>query len=95
MNIFERIERIAAIGDRPGYSAAEDAAHDLAAGWMAEAGLEVTRDEAGNLLGRRGEARIWTGSHTTVPHCCKASMRTSGASSRKSLPMLDIALLKP
>ncbi|MFL5937221.1 MAG: M20/M25/M40 family metallo-hydrolase [Gaiellaceae bacterium] len=63
MDIFERIERIAAIGDRPGYSPAEDAAHDLAAGWMAEAGLEVSRDEAGNLLGRRGEARVWTGSH--------------------------------
>ncbi|MFL6006332.1 MAG: M20/M25/M40 family metallo-hydrolase [Gaiellaceae bacterium] len=63
MDIFERIERIAAIGDRSGYSPAEDAAHDLAAGWMAEAGLEVSRDEAGNLLGRRGEARVWTGSH--------------------------------
>ena len=63
MEIFERIERIAAVGDRPGYSPAEDAAHDLAAGWMAEAGLEVSRDDAGNLLGRRGEARVWTGSH--------------------------------
>jgi acetylornithine deacetylase/succinyl-diaminopimelate desuccinylase-like protein len=63
LDIFERIERIAAIGDRSGYSPAEDAAHDLAAGWMAEAGLEVSRDEAGNLLGRRGEARVWTGSH--------------------------------
>jgi allantoate deiminase len=69
VDIFERIERIAAIGDRPGYSPAEDAAHDLAAGWMAEAGLEVSRDEAGNLLGRRGEARVWTGSHLdSVPN---------------------------
>jgi acetylornithine deacetylase/succinyl-diaminopimelate desuccinylase-like protein len=69
LDIFERIERIAAIGDRPGYSPAEDAAHDLAAGWMAEAGLEVSRDEAGNLLGRRGDARVWTGSHLdSVPN---------------------------
>ena len=69
MEIFERIERIAAVGDRPGYSPAEDAAHDLAAGWMAEAGLEVSRDDAGNLLGRRGKARVWTGSHLdSVPN---------------------------
>ena len=69
MKIIERIERIASIGDRPGYSAAEDEAHELAAGWMAEAGLEVSRDEAGNLLGRRGSPRVWTGSHLdSVPN---------------------------
>jgi acetylornithine deacetylase/succinyl-diaminopimelate desuccinylase-like protein len=69
LQIFERIERIASIGDRIGYSPSEDEAHELAAGWMAEAGLEVSRDEAGNLLGRRGEARIWTGSHLdSVPN---------------------------
>ena len=69
MHILERIERISAIGDRPGYSAAEDEAHELAAGWMRQAGLEVSRDEAGNLFGRRGEARIWTGSHLdSVPN---------------------------
>jgi acetylornithine deacetylase/succinyl-diaminopimelate desuccinylase-like protein len=69
VQIIERIERIASIGDRIGYSPAEDEAHELAAGWMAEAGLEVSRDEAGNLLGRRGEARIWTGSHLdSVPN---------------------------
>jgi acetylornithine deacetylase/succinyl-diaminopimelate desuccinylase-like protein len=69
LQIIERIERIASIGDRIGYSPAEDEAHELAAGWMAEAGLEVSRDEAGNLFGRRGEARIWTGSHLdSVPN---------------------------
>ena len=69
MEIFERIERIAAIGDRRGYSPAEDEAHELAAGWMAEAGLDVSRDEAGNLFGRRGEPRVWTGSHLdSVPN---------------------------
>lgn len=30
---------------------------------MREAGLEVARDEAGNLFGRRGAARVWCGSH--------------------------------
>jgi hydantoinase/carbamoylase family amidase len=35
---------------------------------MREAGLEVGRDEAGNLFGRRGRARVWSGSHLdTVP----------------------------
>jgi hydantoinase/carbamoylase family amidase len=36
---------------------------------MREAGLAVERDEAGNLFGRRGEARVWSGSHLdTVPN---------------------------
>jgi acetylornithine deacetylase/succinyl-diaminopimelate desuccinylase-like protein len=69
LEVIERIERIAAIGDRLGYSPAEDAAHELAAGWMADAGLEVSRDETGNLFGRRGDARVWTGSHLdSVPN---------------------------
>jgi allantoate deiminase len=54
---------------RPGYSHEEDAAHELAAAWMREAGLEVGRDDAGNLFGRRGAARIWSGSHLdSVPN---------------------------
>ena len=64
MRILDRIERTYAVGaHRPGYSAAEDEAHALAAGWMAEAGLVVEVDGAGNLIGRRGDARVWTGSH--------------------------------
>jgi len=36
---------------------------------MREAGLEVSRDDAGNLFGRRGEARVWSGSHLdSVPN---------------------------
>jgi len=36
---------------------------------MREAGLEVARDEAGNLFGRRGDPRVWTGSHLdSVPN---------------------------
>lgn len=30
---------------------------------MREAGLDVSADGAGNLVGRRGAARVWTGSH--------------------------------
>jgi acetylornithine deacetylase/succinyl-diaminopimelate desuccinylase-like protein len=69
VRILERIEQLYAIGDRIGYSPEEDAAHELAAGWMREAGLEVEVDDAGNLIGTRGDARVWTGSHLdTVPN---------------------------
>ena len=61
---MERLEAIYAIGQhRAAYSPEEDAAHELAAGWLREAGLEVSRDGAGNLFGTRGEARVWAGSH--------------------------------
>jgi len=64
MRILERLDEIYAIGaTRPGYSELEDAAHELAAKWMRDAELEVSRDEAGNLFGRRGGGRMWTGSH--------------------------------
>ena len=71
MMVFERLDELYAIGGgtRRGYSPEEDAAHDLAAGWMREAGLEVVIDEAGNLLGRREGAQVWTGSHLdSVPN---------------------------
>jgi allantoate deiminase len=62
--VLERLDEIYAIAQHRGaYSAEEDAAHELAAGWMREAGLEVSRDEAGNLFGKRGAARVWAGSH--------------------------------
>jgi allantoate deiminase len=64
VRVMDRIEEIYAIAQHRGaYSPEEDAAHELAAGWMREAGLEVSRDEVGNLFGRRGEARVWSGSH--------------------------------
>jgi allantoate deiminase len=77
--VLRRLEALFAIGaaegaNRPGLSPAEQQAHDLAAGWMAEAGLEVSADAAGNLIGRaRGSApglpEVWTGSHLdTVPN---------------------------
>jgi acetylornithine deacetylase/succinyl-diaminopimelate desuccinylase-like protein len=70
MRILERLEQLAAIGDRIGYSPQEDAAHELAAGWFREAGLEVEVDAVGNLVGRipGGDRQVWTGSHLdTVP----------------------------
>jgi allantoate deiminase len=64
MRVMERLDAIYAIAQhRAGYSPEEDAAHELAAGWMREAGLEVSHDEAGTLFGRRGAARVWAGSH--------------------------------
>jgi allantoate deiminase len=71
VRITERLDQLYAIGGgtRAGYSTEEDAAHELAGRWMCEAGLEVRRDEAGNLFGRRGAARVWSGSHLdTVPN---------------------------
>ena len=62
--VLDRLDEIYAIGQhRAGYSAEEDAAHALAAGWLRDAGLDVSVDEAGNLHGRRGQARVWSGSH--------------------------------
>jgi allantoate deiminase len=61
---LERVDAVYAIAQhRAAYSAEEDAAHELAAEWMREAGLEVARDGAGNLFGSRGDARVWAGSH--------------------------------
>jgi hypothetical protein len=71
MRVSERLDELYAVcgPTRPGYSHEEDAAHELAAAWMREAGLEVDRDGAGNLFGRRGAARIWSGSHLdSVPN---------------------------
>jgi len=67
--VLERLDELYAIGStRIGGSPEEDAAHALVAGWMRESGLEVETDAAGNLLGRRGSAEVWTGSHLdTVP----------------------------
>jgi acetylornithine deacetylase/succinyl-diaminopimelate desuccinylase-like protein len=70
VRILERLDQLAALGDRIGYSPEEDAAHALATGWFREAGLEIEVDAAGNLIGRipGGEREVWTGSHLdTVP----------------------------
>jgi acetylornithine deacetylase/succinyl-diaminopimelate desuccinylase-like protein len=71
--VFERLDRLYGIGggtgaNRPGYGPEEQEAHELAAGWMREAGLDVEVDGAGNLVGRLRGSRpelpeVWTGSH--------------------------------
>src|SRR4051794_144514 len=71
MRVMDRLEELYAIGEGPGanrigYSPEEDAAHELARGWLESAGLEVRVDEAGNMFG--GTDPVWTGSHLdTVP----------------------------
>ncbi len=69
MRVLNRLEEVYAIGDRIGYTPGEDRAHELVAGWMRKAELEVDVDEAGNLFGRRGAAGVWVGSHLdSVPN---------------------------
>jgi allantoate deiminase len=81
MRALDRLDELYAIGggpgaNRPHLSAAENEAHDLAARWLAEAGLEVEVDRHGNLFGhvRGGKGvgkvsdTVWVGSHLdTVP----------------------------
>jgi len=74
VGVHERLEELYAIGggggaNRVGDSPGEQAAHDLAAAWMAEAGLAVEVDPAGNLIGRKADDSVWTGSHLdSVPN---------------------------
>jgi allantoate deiminase len=68
--LFE-IDRAAGT-NRPGLGSGEQRAHELVAGWMRAAGLDVSVDPAGNLFGRVGGAgpelpEVWTGSHLDTP----------------------------
>jgi acetylornithine deacetylase/succinyl-diaminopimelate desuccinylase-like protein len=68
VRVLDRLEDLYAIGGGPGAnrvggSDGEQRAHDLAAAWMREAGLEVEVDPSGNLIGRTDDPRVWTGSH--------------------------------
>jgi hydantoinase/carbamoylase family amidase len=75
--ILERLDTLFEIGraagtNRPGFGAGEQRAHELVGGWMREAGLEVTCDPGGNLVGRlAGSApelpEVWSGSHLDTP----------------------------
>jgi allantoate deiminase len=75
--IVGRLDALFEIGraagtNRPGLGPGEQQAHDLVAGWMREAGLEVSVDPAGNLFGRvpgadPGLPEVWTGSHLDTP----------------------------
>jgi allantoate deiminase len=75
--IMERLDALFEIGraagtNRPGLGMGEQRAHELVAGWMREAGLDVTVDRAGNLWGRAAGAdpslpEVWSGSHLDTP----------------------------
>ncbi|MGI8780247.1 MAG: hypothetical protein ACR2L8_08780 [Solirubrobacteraceae bacterium] len=76
--IGDRLEQLFAVGDGPharrlGLGPEEERACELAAGWMREAGLAVSWDPAGNVVGRLPGRQpdlpeVWTGSHLdTVP----------------------------
>jgi acetylornithine deacetylase/succinyl-diaminopimelate desuccinylase-like protein len=74
VRLLERLDELYAIGGGPGAnrvhgSPEEDEAHELAAGWLREAGLNVEVDRHGNLLGRAAmRPDLWVGSHLdTVP----------------------------
>jgi allantoate deiminase len=79
VRILERIEQIYALGAGPGAnrvggSPGEQEAHDLVAGWLREAGLDIEVDPDGNLLGRLlgsdlDASEVWVGSHLdSVPN---------------------------
>ena len=72
--VLDRLDALYAIGGGLGANRLhgtkeEDEAHELAARWMREAGLEVEVDSSGNLIGRsRFRDDVWVGSHLdTVP----------------------------
>jgi len=75
--IVARLDSLFEIGraagtNRPGLGEGEQRAHDLVAGWMRDAGLDVSVDRAGNLFGRvagsdASLAEVWTGSHLDTP----------------------------
>ena len=75
--ILERLDTLFEIGmavgtNRPGLGAGEEHAHELVAGWMHGAGLAVTRDPAGNLVGTLEGSEpelpgVWSGSHLDTP----------------------------
>src|SRR6476469_848762 len=75
--ILERLDALFAIDraagpTRPGLGAGEQRAFDMAAGWMDDAGLQVSVDPAGNLYGRLpgsdpALAEVWSGSHLDTP----------------------------
>ena len=79
---MERLDELARIGrfpgrdgsTRPGLGAAEQEACELVEGWLADEGLAVSWDGAGNLFGRLPGSdpacpETWTGSHLdTVPN---------------------------
>jgi allantoate deiminase len=75
--LLERLDALFEIGrsagtNRPGLGEGEQRAFEMVEDWMAEAGLEVSSDAAGNLFGRLAGAdpelpEVWSGSHLDTP----------------------------
>jgi allantoate deiminase len=69
MRLLERLDELYSIGGGPGANRPhpgpeEDAAFELATGWMRDAGLDVHERSDGNLLGSSDiRPEIWVGSH--------------------------------
>lgn len=77
--VIDRLDALGACTDTPGritrlaFSPALRRAHDLALGWMREAGMGARRDAAGNLVGRYegaapGARAVMLGSHLDTVH---------------------------
>src|SRR6476619_8424496 len=75
--LIERLDALFEIGrivgtNRPGLGEGEQRAFEMVGGWIAEAGLEVSHDAAGNLYGSLVGAdpelsEVWSGSHRDTP----------------------------
>ena len=75
--ILDRLDTLFAIGhaagaNRIGLGPGEQRAFELVAGWMEEAGLAVSFDAAGNVIGRLTGSEpdlpeVWSGSHLDTP----------------------------
>ena len=75
--LLERLDALFEIGrnvgtNRPGLGEGEQRAFEMVGGWIAEAGLEVSHDAAGNLYGSLAGAdpelsEVWSGSHLDTP----------------------------
>jgi hydantoinase/carbamoylase family amidase len=67
--VLTRADELAACSEEPGRitrpvaTPAHAAARAAIRRWMVEAGLQVTEDAVGNVIGRRGPARVLVGSH--------------------------------
>jgi hypothetical protein len=97
--VLERLDQLYVIGGGPGanrigYSPEEDLAHDLARGWMEKAGLEISVDAAGNLIGRHpGGGDVWTGSHLeSVPNGGEVRRARAASSPDEFSSSEDVAL---
>ena len=86
MRVLERLDELYAIGGGPGANrphpgAGEDEAHELAAEWMRQAGLDVEVDPSGNLLGTPRSGRTCGSARISTP-CLRAGASTGARGHR-------------